>query len=336
MQNTFNSSGLVDITILMPVYNGEAYLRDAIESVLSQTDVKNIEILIINDGSKDQTAEILKSYQDPRLKILHQPNQGLAKTLNVGLNIASGKYIARHDQDDIMLPGRLQKQFQFLEENPEIGMVGTWADIYEGVIASGRVHAHPSDSQVLSARLLFDNPFVHSSIMMRADLIRRIGGYTIDKSRQPPEDYELWSRVARVSKIANLSEILTIYREVPSSMSRIPHNPFLEKILKISAENIHASLYKKYKFEECYSLTCIYHGVPYSYKEISKIFALTMVKEALEGLWGNSLCWTEAMESEAKYLKNRFNWLYKREVMPYKLLAIAQNNLKLVYKRLCP
>ena len=101
-----------------------------------------------------------------------------------------------------------------------------------------RTHDHPADNAALQFELLFDNPFVHSSMMLRKSALDIVGGYTKDPVRQPPEDYELWSRIARLYKVANLTERLTIYREVPRSMSRASLNPFAEKVLLISAENL--------------------------------------------------------------------------------------------------
>ena len=108
----------------MPVYNGEKYLQEAIESILNQT-FKDFEFIIINDGSTDKTLEIIKSFTDPRIKLITQENRGIIYSLNKGITESRGKYIARMDADDISLPERLEKEYRFLEQNPNYGIVGT-------------------------------------------------------------------------------------------------------------------------------------------------------------------------------------------------------------------
>jgi hypothetical protein len=125
-----------------------------------------------------------------------------------------------------------------MESHPECALLGTSAEIWVGDKKTGRGHDHPIDHLHLCLDLLFNNPFVHSSVMFRKDAVFAMGGYTTDPMRQPPEDYELWSRMAREYKVANLAERLLIYREVPQSMSRSGVNPFLERLVTISAENL--------------------------------------------------------------------------------------------------
>lgn len=221
----------------MPVYNGEKYLHEAIDSILNQTFL-DFEFLIINDGSTDNSALIIKEYSDPRIIYYEQVNQGLAGTLNHGIGLSKGEYLARQDQDDISLPDRLEKQVDFLEAHPACGMVGTWAEILEIDKRAMRYHKHPHDNIILKFELLFDNPFVHSSVMIRKEVFQTIGIYSTDKSRQPPEDYEFWSRIARKYEVANIPEILQIYREVPRSMSRTGQNPFLDQVINRSIENL--------------------------------------------------------------------------------------------------
>lgn len=225
------------ITVLLPVYNGAADVEQAVLSILAQT-YTDFELLIINDGSKDNSAEILARLHDPRIRLVHQENMGLAATLNRGIALARGRYIARQDQDDLSLPTRLDKQWAYLESNPDCALLGTRAEIWVGDTRSDRMHDHPIEYGHILFDMLFDNPFVHSSIMMRRDAVVQIGSYSTDPSRQPPEDYELWSRLARRFKVANLPDRLLVYREVAQSMSRATRNPFLDKIVTISAENI--------------------------------------------------------------------------------------------------
>jgi glycosyltransferase involved in cell wall biosynthesis len=225
------------VSVIIPIYNGAAYLREAIESILLQT-YSNFELIIINDGSKDESASIIKQFHDPRIRYFNQANQGLASTLNRAIELARGEYVARQDQDDISLPQRFEKQVAFLQTYPDHGMVGTWAEIIEGTKITGRIHQHPAENAVLKFDLLFNNPFVHSSMMIRKSVFNKVGLYSIDKTRQPPEDYELWSRVAREFEVANIPEPLVLYREMPGSMSRMGENPFLERLVNLSIENL--------------------------------------------------------------------------------------------------
>ncbi|MBI2781895.1 MAG: glycosyltransferase [Chloroflexi bacterium] len=225
------------VSVILPVYNCPQYVGSAIESILEQT-FASFELIVIDDGSTDETPDVLRRYQDPRIRHLAQTNQGLAPTLNRGIAAARGRYIARQDQDDVSLPDRFAKQLAFLDANPQCDLLGTWAEIWEGDARTERSHRHPSANADLKILLLFDNPFVHSSVMIRRSALTLAGAYSTDPLRQPPEDYELWSRLARTAEVANLPEILHVYREVPGSMSRARPTPFVDHLVMLSAENI--------------------------------------------------------------------------------------------------
>jgi hypothetical protein len=225
------------VSVLLPVYNGEEFLMESLDSILKQS-FSDFEIIAINDGSTDNSAELLDAITDPRMRVFHQENVGLAATLNRGLSLARGSLIARQDQDDLSYPERLAKQVEYMQLNPDCVLLGTAAEIWVGGKRSDRNHDHPTDHSTLAFDLLFNNPFVHSSVMMRREDVLRIGGYSIDPSRQPPEDYELWSRLARAGKVANLKERLLVYREVPTSMSRAGPNPFIDRLVTICSENL--------------------------------------------------------------------------------------------------
>jgi glycosyltransferase involved in cell wall biosynthesis len=235
--NTLDGSSMPDVSVVLSVRNGGDDLPKAIETILTQT-FSNFELIAINNGSTDGTAEFLDQIADQRVRVYHQADAGLASALNRGISLARGRYIARQDHDDWALPTRIEQQVRFLNTHPEHALVGTCAEIWIGDHPTGRFHDHLTDDVALRYELLFNNPFVHSSVMMRKAALDQVGVYSTDPTRQPPEDYELWSRIARRFRVANLPERLTIYREVPSSMSRAGAHPFKRKLVMLSAENL--------------------------------------------------------------------------------------------------
>lgn len=232
------------VSVIMAVKNGGQEVRQAIESILNQT-LTDYEFIIINDGSTDETLKVLSEYQDPRIHVYSQENEGLARSLNRGLSLAVGAYIARQDHDDISLPTRLEKQVAYLKGHPDCGLLGTAAEIWGPEGPQNRRHEHPLDAATLTFDLIFNNPFVHTSWMFPSKVISNIGYYTIDPEREPPEDYEYVSRICRQFSVANLSEALVIYREFPNSLSSqlrpnagVQKKSFNSKLAIISAENL--------------------------------------------------------------------------------------------------
>lgn len=234
-------------------------MKDAIDCILNQT-YDDFEIIIIDDGSKDDSSSIIQQFEDPRIRFITQENIGLAATLNRAIKLSRGKYLARQDQDDLSFPQRFEKEVAFLDAHPDHGMVGTWAEIWEGPNRTERAHKHPTDSLILKFDLLFNNPFVHSSVMLRKTALNKVGLYSTDKSRQPPEDYELWSRIARQFEVANIPEILHVYREIPKSMSRDGINPFLDRVVNISAENLAFVAGRAHPDQMAVDLAALVHG----------------------------------------------------------------------------
>lgn len=225
------------VSVVLPVYNCPHYVGAAIESILAQT-YTDFELIVVDDGSTDDTPAVLRSYSDPRLRVVTQANGGAAAAANHGIELARGRYIARQDQDDMSFPTRLARQVEFLDASPACALVGTWASIWVENQPTARVHAHPGDNARLQFELLFDNPIVQSSVMLRKSALDRVGVYSTDRARQPPEDFELWSRIARQYEVANLPEVLHIYREVEGSVSRRGPSPFMDRMVTLSAENL--------------------------------------------------------------------------------------------------
>lgn len=207
---------MVDITLLLPVYNGERYLRETLQSLLSQT-YTEFELLIVDDGSTDSSADIIRSFADPRIRLLKNPERlKLSGALNRGMKEAKGRYIARMDADDIALPRRLQQQFAYMEVHPEIGICGTAIEIFGK--ERPRRDVYPASSAAIKAYGLFDCPFCHPSVMMRKDMFLEHDLW-YDGEYYPTEDYELWARAIELFPTVNLDEVLLRYRIHESSMT---------------------------------------------------------------------------------------------------------------------
>jgi glycosyltransferase involved in cell wall biosynthesis len=210
------------VSVITAVYNGERYLSEAVDSILGQT-VADFEFIVVNDGSTDRTAQILGSYVDPRIRILHnQQNVGPAASRNRAIAGARAPYIAIQDADDVALPQRLEKQIFFLEKNPNVALVGSHAvTIDDQGNECGALVYPPADDRGIKWDLLFRNPFIHSSVMLRRSVLNLTGPYTDDPEvcRAFVEDYELTSRINRVAQSANIQEPLEKYRLNPMGAS---------------------------------------------------------------------------------------------------------------------
>jgi glycosyltransferase involved in cell wall biosynthesis len=223
------------ISVILPLYNAEKYIEESVRSILNQS-FANFEFIIIDDGSTDNSAERIKRFSDSRIIFISQPNQGMAATLNNGIAMAKGEYLARQDADDISYPKRFEKQVKYLDQHPECALLGTWARIIPDVKFEERAHRHPSDNLLIKQFLLFDNPFVHSSVMIRKSYLQKTGFYDISKSSLI-QDYDLWSRIARHYQVANIPEILVDYREVTSGISQTTVNA-MKRVMEQSVENM--------------------------------------------------------------------------------------------------
>ncbi len=198
----------------MAVYNGSAYLKESIDSVLNQT-FKDFELLIINDGSTDNSVDIINSYSDSRIRLLHNyKNEGLIFTRNRSVKEARGKYLAILDCDDIALPNRLQLQYDYLQNNPNIALCGGYAQYIDHEGKNLNVLTLPLDN--LQMEMLFLNVFINSSLMIRTEAIKKVGGYSKYKGAG---DFDLSLRIAEHYKVANLDKVLVKYRIHQNNMS---------------------------------------------------------------------------------------------------------------------
>ncbi len=200
----------------MPVYNGEYYLREAIESILNQT-FTDFEVLIINDGSTDNTQKIVDSYSDPRIvRIKNEKNIGITISLNRGLAAARGKFIARMDADDISLPNRLEKQVSFLEKNKEVGVLSSSVQIIDALGMPVTNLNFPETHVLIKWFLCFYCPLVHPAAMLRRTVLN-FNSYR--ESRKHAQDYDLWTRLIWNTKVANLPDVLLQLRKHDKNIS---------------------------------------------------------------------------------------------------------------------
>jgi len=206
------------ITVLMPVYNGEKFLRESVESILNQT-YKDFEFLIIDDGSMDKSLEILESYDDKRIKIVkNKGNLGLVKSLNKGLTLANGKYIARMDADDIAISDRFEKQLDFMEKNSEIGVCG--GCIRDFGSEKGFWKAPLSHGEIMVG-MLFGVKTYHPTVIIRKAVIQELDKYYNEEYKHA-EDYEFWVRLAlKGIKFANIGDLVLMYRKHPESVGSV-------------------------------------------------------------------------------------------------------------------
>ncbi|HMK11605.1 MAG TPA: glycosyltransferase [Acidimicrobiales bacterium] len=197
------------VSVLMPVRNGGPWVREAVTSVLAQT-ATDLEMVVIDDGSTDDTADVLATFRDPRLRVERRAGAGLTRSLVRALELARAPLVARLDADDVALPDRLERQRRALDDHRDIGLLGTWAREIDVTGRELRVVRPPVDDESIRRALIRANPFVHSSVMMRRTVLDQVGGY--DVSFPVAQDYDLWMRLACVTRLANLAEPLVVRR----------------------------------------------------------------------------------------------------------------------------
>lgn len=218
---------MVKISVLMPVYNMAAYVEEAICSILTQT-YSNFELLILDDGSTDGTLDIVRKFDDKRIRVLaHSVNQGLVETLNQGINLCSGEYIARMDGDDIALPHRFERQVAFMDVHQHCGVCGSQAYL----LGKGNVTAKPLNHEAIRCWQLFHCTLVHPTVMMRKSVLEQTG---VRYHYYPhAEDYEIWNRLTAVTQVVNLPDVLLMYRQHPNQISSTQQD-----VQKIQSERI--------------------------------------------------------------------------------------------------
>lgn len=231
------------VSVLIPCYNVEKYVVEAVNSILSQT-YDNIEIIAINDYSTDKTGLLLDELakQDPRIRVINnEENLKLIKTLNKGISLCNGEYIARMDADDISLPRRIEKEVDFLEKNKDHDIVSTLFYAFPSENPNKKsFHQSPLKDSELRAFILFKSGICHPAVMIRKRVFIDLG-LRFEPEYLHVEDYALWSEAIYKTKIANIGEPLLLYRVHPHQVSSLHEDLQREnkkKVFKIHAKQL--------------------------------------------------------------------------------------------------
>lgn len=215
-----SSSGTPVVSVLLPAYNAAEYIASAVESVLRQT-YRDFELIVVDDGSTDATLEILRKLEraDPRVRIISRPNTGIVGALNDAWYASRGRLLARMDGDDLCLPGRFERQVRYMDEHPDVVMLGTNVMVMDAegddvAPLKGLCFTHEEIDWALLARQW---PVVHPTVMIRREAMERIGGYR--QGTFPHEDHDLFLRLAEVGKVEALRDVLLRYRRHAKSVS---------------------------------------------------------------------------------------------------------------------
>jgi glycosyltransferase involved in cell wall biosynthesis len=225
------------VSFLLAVYNGAAYLAEAIESILAQT-YTNFECIIVNDGSTDASPQIIAEYaaKDSRIVVLNAPqNQGLIASLNWGVATAKGEYIARLDADDIALPHRLATQVAYLAANPEVVLLGTGAEIIDEKGNFLHTQHYHKAQEAMRVHLLFHNIFIHSSVMVKTAILRE---FPFQNEDYLAEDYAVWLKIAEKYKVAMLYDALVKHRTHETNITKVKYERHLQTVYRIFARQL--------------------------------------------------------------------------------------------------
>lgn len=222
------------VSVILPVYNSENYIRDAVQSVLDQT-FTDFELLVYDDASTDGTRAILEGIGDNRLRlIVKEQNTGYTRSLIDGIRLSAGKYIARMDSDDLLDPDRFRLQVDWLEAHPEIGIIGSYAQtIIEK--KNAQIWEYPLSDEDIRCHLMADSPFAHPAVMIRKSVLQEFG-LNYDPLYEPCEDYKLWFELLKKTKGANLPLPLLKYRLHPEQTIQTRRDKLLEQSYRIRKE----------------------------------------------------------------------------------------------------
>jgi len=260
------------ISVVMPVCNGEKYLKEAIESILNQT-YRDFEFIIVNDGSTDKTEDIILSYHDPRIRyVKNKTNLQIVKTFNKGIKLSCGKYIARMDADDISLPNRLEKQVSFLEKHKEIGVLGTWIENTNKDKEHKACWFTPVSPELVRWSLYFGTCIAHPTVIIQRNIIEKIGGYNPEFS--VAEDYEFWVRASHITNLSNLPQVLLKRRIHDNNISLLKTQEMEKNDIKIMRLAISNLLNSSVSEKEVSELRRYVRSCPLNVSQIKSVYDL--------------------------------------------------------------
>lgn len=222
------------ISIVMPVYNAEKYLDECLGSILKQT-YPDFELIVVNDGSTDNSVDIINKYKDKRIKIVENEHNFI-KSLNLGIKHVKGEYIARMDADDIMLPHRLEMQLDYMENNPKIAICGSWAEAFGTKNYTMKV---PVSHHDIISTFVVSNALFHPTVMMRKSAVGKYSGYpNLYKQKYLyAEDYKLWTDLAvKGYRFANIPEVLLKYRCSDTQVTSVHFSKMVEVSVAIQQQ----------------------------------------------------------------------------------------------------
>lgn len=293
------------VSIIMPVYNCEKYVKEAISSILNQTHT-NFELLIIDDNSTDSTVNIIKSFSDKRIRFFsNSTNNGIVKTLNAAIHLCKGDLIARMDGDDVSHHERIERQVGMFKENPQIGLVSCWYVIRDTINGKSKIVRRYTTDEEIRFHMLFRNQFVHPGVMMRAEVMKKLRYNDV----QTCEDYDLWARSLKYCKVANCSEILLLYRWHGDNIS-YKNKAMLRKSMIFIISNLLTEYNIDHTEQELLLQTLIALG-------IKKDQLITLEKMDAMERWLSKLSASPALNDlfgsqlvlkEIKYYKNLYNF----------------------------
>ena len=226
------------VSVVMPVYNGRQHLRQAIDSVLTQS-LRDFELIIVDDGSSDGSPDIVRAYTDARIRLFACPHRGLVETLNQGMQACTGTFIARMDADDISVANRFEQQVAFLQQHPGVALLGSWFTAFG--IHGVRLNRACTGDEDLKTTFFQRNCFVHGSVMLRRTILAEAGLY-----RAPlflAEDYDLWLRISERARVACLPSSLYWYRNTATQLTRVRHEEMRKRARKAVALAVQRCIY---------------------------------------------------------------------------------------------
>jgi glycosyltransferase involved in cell wall biosynthesis len=224
------------VSVLMPVYNGEEYLRESIESILNQT-FRDFEFIIISEhGTSDESLAIIQSYSDERIRHIHNTTRlGLVVSLNLGLKEAKSEYIARMDADDISYPKRFEIQYNYMKKNPDCGLVASWNEVIDERGDRIELWKNNYSSEEIYYILNFRNCLTHTSTFFRKNLVISVNGYN---ESLKAEDYDLWLRLSKITRVHQIPKILVKWRYTEKSITGKGRDLLTESAINIAKKNI--------------------------------------------------------------------------------------------------